>query len=350
MTYSILREAGLECYTNTDSLSEFNTLIDPMVATQIAELPDTIEAMVLEISEVQGWEDRIMENHAFLMTRAINPKVIVLTNVALDHLGLVNSLEDAYQEISSTLKNFSGTAVVLNADDPLIMKMRELIPPTAKIILFGKGGMVECLEEGIYLNGDLILPKEDLPFQSPHFIQNTTAAIATATTMEIGSETIKNAIKSYKPLKRRFNILKTNPIIVDDFAHNPDGIRATIKSASALSSGQLHVVSAIRGSRGEPINQANAMAVAQSLKNLDYTLILSSSQDVVDQNNLVKPDEKKVFIYELQKEGIIYTHYKNLHDALKEALHRAHKSDTILLIGAQGMDPASNVLNEINNK
>lgn len=132
MIYKILQEAGYKSYTNTDSQSEFNTLIDPMVAKQIAEFPDEIQAMVVEVSEVQGWMDRIMENHAFMMTSSLNPQVIVLTNVALDHIGLVNSVEEACREISGAIKAFHGDYAVLNADDPLIKNMEKLVPPPAK--------------------------------------------------------------------------------------------------------------------------------------------------------------------------------------------------------------------------
>ena len=107
------------------------------------------------------------------------------------------------------------------------------------------------------------------------------------------------------------------------------------------------MVCAIRGSRGNSLNKLNAQAVADSVKNLNCNLILTSSQDVVDDANWVKPSEKKVFIDVLQKEGINYIHYETLVDALKKALKSSHKRDTILLIGAQGMDPASNVLKSI---
>jgi len=68
---------------------------------------------------------------------------------------------------------------------------------------------------------------------------------------------------------------------------------------------------------------------------------------VVDDANWVKPSEKKVFIEVLQKEGINYTHYDTLAEALKKVLKSAQGNETILLIGAQGMDPASCVLREI---
>ncbi|MDD1763608.1 MAG: Mur ligase family protein, partial [Methanobacteriaceae archaeon] len=343
MIHHILQEAGVESHTNTDSLSEFNTLIDPMVAKQIAENKGT-EALVLEVSEVQGWEDRIMKDHAFLMTHAIQPQIIVLTNVAMDHIGLVNSIEDAYQEIAGALKNFEGKAVVLNADDPLIMKMKDLVPSGAEIISFGKGGSVEIKGEGIFLDGKIFLRKDKLPFQSPHFIQNTMAAIATAKALNIEVDVIRRGVESYRALKRRFTVINKNPLIIDDFAHNPDGIKATLQSAAELSKNKLYVVCAIRGSRGTAINQINAMAIAESLPDLDYTLIITSSQEVVDSANWVQEDEKKVFIDVLKKEGIQYIYHPQLCSALNEAVKMSGWNDTILLIGAQGMDPASEVL------
>jgi UDP-N-acetylmuramoyl-L-alanyl-D-glutamate--2,6-diaminopimelate ligase len=343
MIHKILQVAGFKSHTNTDSLSEFNTLIDPMVAKQISETKN-LEILVLEVSEVQGWEERIMSDHAFLMTQAIQPQILVFTNVSMDHINLVSSIEEAYQEISGALRNFKGKTVVLNADDPLIMNMKDLVPSEAEIITFGHGGQVEMMEDGLYLMGDILLKQEELPFHSPHFLQNTMAAIAACKALNIDNEVIKKGVKSYHALKRRFSILNRKPLIVDDFAHNPDGIKATIKSVAELSKNQLYIVCSIRGSRGKDINEINAMSIAQSLKGLNYTLVITSSQDVVDKANWVQEDEKKVFIDVLKKEGIQYSHYSQLRIALFEVVNMSSSEDTILLIGAQGMDPASDIL------
>jgi UDP-N-acetylmuramoyl-L-alanyl-D-glutamate--2,6-diaminopimelate ligase len=348
MINTILLEAGYNAHTNTDSESEFNTLIDPMVAKQIAELEGNLDALVLEVSEVQGWDNRKMVGHAHLMTNAIKPQIVVLTNVALDHIGLVNSLEEASAEISGVLKGFEGHFVILNNEDPLIRGMNKMVPTTAKTLFYGSGTDIRSKDEGIYYKDQLMIPKSDLPFQSPHFIQNTLAAVCTTIALEIKPEIIRKAINKYSPLNRRFSLLKNNPLIVDDFAHNPDGIRATIKSTLELSSGELYIICAIRGSRGNSINRLNAQAVADSIKGVKYNLILTSSRDVVDDANWVKPLEKKVFIDVLQKEGINYTYYNTLAEALKKALMSANYNDVILLIGAQGMDPASDVLKELN--
>ncbi len=353
MIYNILKEAGYSTYTNTDSKSEFNTLIDPIVSKQIAEFPHKIEAMVVEVSEVQGWFGKLMKNHANLMTSAVDPNVVVLTNVALDHIGLVNSVEEAFNEISGSikaLKPHKKTTAVLNYDDPLIRKMETFKGINTEVIFYGKYASIESRAEGIFYDRKLLIKKENLPFKSQHFIQNTMAAIGASLVLNIDFKAIKNAVSSYKPLKRRFNILNQNPLIIDDFAHNPNGIVVTIQSAAKITKGNLCIVSAIRGSRGNPINLANAEAIIEGIKCLEgmvnFTLIITTSSDVVDDANIVKNSEKDVFINTLEKEGLSYSFHETLKSALQNALKSAGKEDTILLIGAQGMDPASNILKQ----
>ena len=112
MIYTILKNAGYSTYTNTDAKSEFNTLIDPVVAKQIAEFEsltgERIQAMVVEVSEVQGWLDKLMKDHARLMTSAVDPDVLVITNISLDHIGLVNSIEETFNEIYGSLEAISS--------------------------------------------------------------------------------------------------------------------------------------------------------------------------------------------------------------------------------------------------
>ena len=348
MIYHILKEAGYSTYTNTDSESEFNTLIDPMVAKQIAEFGAKIEAAVIEVSEVQGWLGDIMKDHAYIMTSAINPDAVVVTNVALDHIGLVNSIEETFEETSGAVKGLKRNgSLILNQDDPLVLKMKDLTSNYGKILFFGDNADVKSNHAGIFYKNSLLIKNDDLPFKSKHFIQNTMAAASATISLNIDLEIIKKAISSYKSLKRRFAVIYSDPCIIDDFAHNPDGILATIQNAASMGNGKLSVVSAIRGSRGEIINHVNAEAIAKGLHGIHYKLIITSSKDVVDNLNVVTESEKKVFIDALEKEGIKYIFNEKLYDALKNVLKLSHSNDIILLIGAQGMDPANEILSKI---
>ncbi len=389
MIYNILKEAGFSTYTNTDAKSEFNTLIDPVVAKQIAEFKGkngkNIKAIVVEVSEVQGWLDKLMKDHAYLMTSAVDPNVLVLTNVALDHIGLVNSIEETFNEIYGAMRalwsksEYSNDALpsptdhralnhpteksyaILNLDDLLVRKMGEMVKngknseniDTVKLLFYGSDATKTVKPElklgsaGIYYRDNLFLKTEELPFKSNHFIQNTMAAIGACVALNIDFKSIKSAVLSYKPLERRFSVLGTYPLIIDDFAHNPEGIIATIKSAAKMCEGILYVVFAIRGSRGESINLLNAEAVAKGLKGVNYALVVTSSVEAVDDANTVKSYEKDVVLDTLKENGLECVFHEKLHAALDYTVESADKIDTLLLIGAQGMDPASEVLKKI---
>jgi len=306
--------------------------------------------MVIEVSEVQGWLGKIMKNHAYIMTSTVDPDTVVITNVALDHIGLVNSVQETFNETSGAVKALKHGYIILNSDDALVKKMEEFAGQDVKVFFYGDKADIEFKDNGIYYNGDIFIEKEYLPFESHHFIQDTLAAIGASLTLGIGHEIIKKAISAYKPLDRRFTILNRKPLVIDDFAHNPDGITATIKNVPMTGPGKLYIVSAIRGSRGDSINEINANAIAEAIKDhgdINYELIITSSSDVVDDANMVKLDEKKIFIETLERNGVKYIFHERLCDALEDLLKSSKEEDTILLIGAQGMDPASEILDEL---
>lgn len=69
-----------------------------------------------------------------------------------------------------------------------------------------------------------------------HNIANALAAISFGTTLGIGVEAIKKAIREYRGVKRRFELVgNVNGIkIVEDYAHHPTEIKATIEAARSL--------------------------------------------------------------------------------------------------------------------
>ena len=90
----------------------------------------------------------------------------------------------------------------------------------------------------------------------------------------------------------------------------------------------------------------NVDALVESMTE-DIELYLSSSKDVVNELNFVEDDEREVFFKTLNDNDIEFTHFDNLIDCLKEVYEKADKNDIILLIGAQGMDPAESLLTDI---
>ena len=351
LIYHIIKTAGYHVLTNTDSESEFNTLIDPMVSKLISDeviANGDLDYLVIEISEVQGWLGNLMKNHAALMSKAIKPKVGVITNIAMDHIGLVNSIDEVFDEITAVPEAIGDGICVLNHDDELVMKLDAKNPFYTSMSEIDSENAVYYDGEGIIYNGNRILTNDELPFNSYHFIQNILSAIGACISLGLEMEDIINGVKSYKALNRRFAKLNDKPLIYDDFAHNPDGIKATISETIKLlpPNKTLYVVCSIRGSRGVEINKLNVEAIVESMDD-NIKLILSSSNDVVNDLNFVEDEEREVFFDTLKENSIDFIHYDNLEDCLRQTYEKAEEDDIILLIGAQGMDPAESLLKDI---
>ncbi|WP_067090902.1 Mur ligase family protein [Methanobrevibacter curvatus] len=402
LIYHILKSSGFNAFTNTDSKSEYNTLIDPMASKLISDNYDVTnpyEYIVIEVSEVQGWLNKLMKNHAYLMSEAVDPDVAVVTNISLDHIGLVNSIDEVFNETSGLARGINNGFLVLNLDDENVKSMakfaddknknvktfyfsffdNELIKNTnidsnnnsnssnntekynekeyyKSIIDLNALLFYSSEKKGIIYKNELVLELDDFPLKSKHFIQNILAAFSVCVCLKIPIESINKGIKSYKPLKRRFSTIHLNPLIIDDFAHNPEGIKATINAVSKLDYNALWIINAIRGSRGLDINSLNANSLVEAILNLykneksNLNLLLTNSVDVVDAVNLVTDDEKNIFLDVLKQNNINFNFYDKLEESLLKVYDESNLNDVILLIGAQGMDPAESVLKKIIDK
>jgi UDP-N-acetylmuramate--alanine ligase len=69
-----------------------------------------------------------------------------------------------------------------------------------------------------------------------HNVENTIAAIAVASSLEIENDKIKTAVESFRGVKRRFEyILKNERVVfIDDYAHHPEELKALIHGAKSL--------------------------------------------------------------------------------------------------------------------
>lgn len=357
--FTIFSDLNYKTYTNTDAESEGNTLIDPRVSDELTEFYQkngNIEVITLEVSEVQGWDEKLMKNHSYQMISALEADVAIITNASPDHMNLVESFDELLYEIEGAARALNDqnkkTLLVLNYEDQNIRRMKKAVENNSnvKVMYFGDYDETNLLDisykdnMGIYSKDELYIEYNDLPFTSEHFIQDIMAAIAVCEYKSLNRQKVIDALKNYKPLARRFIKLRENPVIIDDFAHNPSGIQLTIENGSKLGE-KLLIVNAIRGSRGDDINKEIAEALAHTLQQQEeYTLLLTCSRDVVNHLNTVLDTELEVFTKALDTHNITYEVIDNLEEALTKSVEIASPDDVILLLGAQGMDPANDIL------
>ena len=77
-----------------------------------------------------------------------------------------------------------------------------------------------------------------------HNVLNATAAVAAALELEVGAESIRQGIAAYEGVDRRFQLKgAVNGVsVVDDYAHHPTEIRATLEALRVTQFNRIHVL------------------------------------------------------------------------------------------------------------
>jgi UDP-N-acetylmuramate--alanine ligase len=172
----------------------------------------------------------------------LNPEIAVITSCDADHL-------DVYHSEIEVQKAFDAFALKVKRDGALIIKENL---PIAKSISAKKYSYqtesatadFHCknfsLKNGMYvfdlhsLFENILGIEMNVP--GKHNVENTVAAIAVAQVLHINAEKIKNAVKTFSGVKRRFEFIVKNEkqIFIDDYAHHPNEISAFLKSVKEI--------------------------------------------------------------------------------------------------------------------
>jgi len=172
------------------------------------------------------------------------PTVAVVTNIDpehLDHYGTMDRVIDAYLSFINRIP-FYGVAV-LGIDS---VNVRALMPSVRKLaVTYGVGAEADFRAERITIDGlstsfevvygDRTLGAVTVPSPGRHVALNALAAIVVALRLGIDFETAARALKNFSGICRRFEIKgeAAGRIVLDDYAHHPAEVRATLAAARA---------------------------------------------------------------------------------------------------------------------
>ncbi len=174
----------------------------------------------------------------------LTPCVAVVTNIDLEHLDHYPDLESIKQAFRDFLDKipFYGFSV-LCGDDPHLSAMKGDLQK--KCITYGTGPEVDLRAADIRFDGlyttytawrkDQPLGTIELHVPGMHHVQNSLAALATGLELGISFEDVAAGLRDYTGVGRRFDILgeRNGILVVDDYAHHPTEIEATLKAARA---------------------------------------------------------------------------------------------------------------------
>ncbi|MFV0605172.1 MAG: UDP-N-acetylmuramate--L-alanine ligase [Niabella sp.] len=171
----------------------------------------------------------------------LSPDTAVVTAMDADHL-------DIYETEENVMQAFSDFAGRVKQGGLLLKKfgLNRQIKATHTLAYSLQNDSADVyaaniqLHQGGYLF-DVVFPDDaitglHLYMGGMHNVENMVAAIAVAHSLKIDNEKIKNAVASFKGVKRRFEyvINKEDLIFVDDYAHHPEELKALINSVRSL--------------------------------------------------------------------------------------------------------------------
>lgn len=173
----------------------------------------------------------------------LKPAIAVVTNIEddhLDHYGTVEKIRAAFKIFLENLDAEKGVAVLCFDNEPL----RELAEKIKrKVISYGIDNAADFTAKNIYsgvngvsfdtFKGEKLLGRVQLAIHGRHNVLNALATIATASEIGVEFSKIVDALGKFHGAKRRFQT-KGNVRsiwIVDDYAHHPTEIAATLKAA-----------------------------------------------------------------------------------------------------------------------
>ncbi len=168
---------------------------------------------------------------------AYHPMYSVITNIEAEHLECYKDVDDI-RDTFEIFANQTSKLVVANGDNAEVKKINY----NTKVLFYGFGfhndvviQNLKLLEEGsrfdIYIKEELYGSFE-VPLYGKHMVSNVCAAIIICRELGIDKDTIHEALLNFKNAKRRFAIEKVrNTVIIDDYAHHPTEIKATLEAA-----------------------------------------------------------------------------------------------------------------------
>ncbi|TYP54941.1 UDP-N-acetylmuramate--L-alanine ligase [Thermosediminibacter litoriperuensis] len=199
------------------------------------------EYMVAEADESDG---------SFLK---LTPYIAVVTNIENDHLDHykdMDRMKEAYRKFITSIKE-EGFALLGTDNENVRDVMKRVDVPC---ITYGINYPADYMPKNVRIEGvnsrfevyyrDERLGELELHVPGMHNIYNATAAVAVGHRLGLRMEDIAGALKAFRGVQRRFQLIGEvgGVRVIDDYAHHPTEIKATLKAAKLLNPRKLYVI------------------------------------------------------------------------------------------------------------
>ena len=224
MIAHVLEDAGWHCNAFLGGISgnyQTNMLIHPKAVWTVVEADEF--------------------DRSFL---TLSPTIAIITSMDADHL-------DIYGSHDFMKESFNLFAARIQQDGQLFYKQHlplqsEMLQANVTYTSYDLNDDAAIFASNIQIqngkyhfdwyNGSEKIEDIELGLPGRHNVENAVAAIAACRQAGVSKEAIQKALASFKGVKRRFDyaLLRSDLVVIDDYAHHPEELRAAIASAREL--------------------------------------------------------------------------------------------------------------------
>lgn len=286
----------------------------------------------------------------------------VITNIDPEHMDYYNDFDTLKAAFKNFIRNlpFYGFGVAC-IDHPVV---RELVSSITerRVITYGiDSADAQVIAYNIIsdtysstfdvkikqpnVSGDTIIEHITIPTPGKHNVLNALAAISIGVELDFGLKVIKDGFKKFQGVKRRFTLVGTynGAEIIDDYAHHPVEIEATLDTARDVASKRKGRVIAIfqphRYTRLE--NLFSDFASCFSKSNKVYILDVFSAGDAP-----IEGINSKALVKAINQNSVDAEYLSSHKDIAKIVADEAKEGDIILMMGAGSITTWANQLPE----
>jgi len=173
----------------------------------------------------------------------LTPSLAVITNIEEDHLDIYDGLDDiqdAFTQYANSVPFFG--AAILCLDDPNVQAIVGRIE--RRVLTYGTTRQAEV--RAINIRRDGLKTHFDVQFRGDalgtvtlnvpgmHNVRNALAAVAVGVELDVPFDHIRDGLAAYDGVRRRFQQIGdvAGRVVLDDYAHHPTEIEATLDAAS----------------------------------------------------------------------------------------------------------------------
>ncbi|MBR6473520.1 MAG: UDP-N-acetylmuramate--L-alanine ligase [Firmicutes bacterium] len=270
------KERGIPCLSRAEMLGHLMNEYENSIAISGTHGKTTTTSMVALIMENAGLDPTILVggnlgeiggncqvgSSPYFVTEAceyvdsflsLKPKIEIILNIDSDHL-------DYFKDINQIVRSFDKFASLVPEDGMIIaydanpfvnqvtdglknvvtFGLNENCDYSGKNILFDENGMPGF---DVYHKGEFAA-HVDLSVPGEHNVLNALAAFACTHELGVGEDVIAETLHNYSGTERRFDIIGTTDKgvkIIDDYAHHPTEIKATLSATKNVPHNELWV-------------------------------------------------------------------------------------------------------------